>query len=36
MSSGLDVFDTTLQQANLSLKELMEGLAIDRIMPTRF
>ena len=30
MSTGLDVFDTTLQQTNLWLKELMEHLAIDR------
>jgi uncharacterized protein (DUF2267 family) len=30
MSTGLDVFDTTLQQTNLWLKELMEELAIDR------
>ena len=30
MSTGLDVFDTTLQQTNLWLKDLMERLAIDR------
>ena len=30
MSTGLDVFDTTLQQTNLWLKVLMEHLAIDR------
>jgi len=30
MSTGLDVFDTTLQQTNLWLKDLMEDLAIDR------
>ncbi len=30
MSTGLDVFDTTLQQTNLWLKDLMEHLAIDR------
>lgn len=30
MSTGLDVFDTTLQQTNLWLKGLMEHLGIDR------
>jgi uncharacterized protein (DUF2267 family) len=30
MTTGLDVFDATLQQTNLWLKELMEHLAIDR------
>ena len=30
MSTGLEVFDTTLQHTNLWLKELMEHLAIDR------
>jgi uncharacterized protein (DUF2267 family) len=30
MTTGLDVFDTTLQHTNLWLKDLMEGLGIDR------
>ena len=30
MSTGLDVFDTTVQQTNLWLKDLMQELAIDR------
>jgi uncharacterized protein (DUF2267 family) len=30
MTTGLDVFDTTLQQTNLWLKELMERLGLDR------
>jgi uncharacterized protein (DUF2267 family) len=30
MSTGLDVFDTTVQQTNLWLKELMERLGLDR------
>ena len=30
MTTGLDVFDTTLQQTNLWLKELMECLSVDR------
>jgi uncharacterized protein (DUF2267 family) len=30
MSTGLDVFDTTVQQTNLWLKDLMERLGVDR------
>jgi uncharacterized protein (DUF2267 family) len=30
MTTGLDVFDTTLQHTNLWLKELMDDLGIDR------
>jgi uncharacterized protein (DUF2267 family) len=30
MSTGLDVFDTTVQQTNLWLKDLMERLRLDR------
>jgi uncharacterized protein (DUF2267 family) len=30
MSTGLDVFDTTVQQTNLWLKDLMEQLGLDR------
>jgi uncharacterized protein (DUF2267 family) len=30
MTTGLDVFDTTLQHTNLWLKDLMENLGIDR------
>jgi uncharacterized protein (DUF2267 family) len=30
MSTGLDVFDTTVQQTNLWLKDLMERLGLDR------
>jgi uncharacterized protein (DUF2267 family) len=30
MTTGLDVFDTTLQQSNLWLKELMAHLGLDR------
>jgi uncharacterized protein (DUF2267 family) len=30
MSTGLDVFDTTLQQTNVWLKDLMQELGIDR------
>ena len=35
MSTGLDVFDTTVQQTNLWLKGLMERLAIDRKLAYR-
>jgi hypothetical protein len=36
MSTGLDVFDTTLQQTNLWLEELMQELAIDRHHAQKF